>query len=213
MLGAVARPATISVPSIVAAGREIGLADLSLRAVADRLGVTRAALYRHVRGRAELEELVGEHILAENVLPPDQGGSLERYLEDFAVWLRDLCTDVPGLADYMARRFPRSTLTAHLMEQGVSVIAARGWTPTQSLFISSAVAGQAIAMVRSEQEATSYDDSPLPDPAVDALMEGQPLLAAAWPAFRAVAAETRFRWYMRCTIHGALVVAERDLSL
>ena len=50
-----------------------GLEALSLRRLAEALGVTPMSIYWHVRDKAELLELVGQAVLAEIELPPARG--------------------------------------------------------------------------------------------------------------------------------------------
>ena len=49
----VGRPPRISRQMIAEAAHQVGLDGLTLRAVADRLGVSIAALYHHVSGKGE----------------------------------------------------------------------------------------------------------------------------------------------------------------
>ena len=70
------RPPRISLETVLAAGLEIGLVDLSIAAVAERLGVTRTSVHRHVGSRRDLETLVGEHLVATAPLPGDSGAPL-----------------------------------------------------------------------------------------------------------------------------------------
>jgi AcrR family transcriptional regulator len=62
------RPPTISLDQVVAAAielaDEVGLASCTMRSVADRVGVTPMALYRHVRDKEHLLELVPDALLA-----------------------------------------------------------------------------------------------------------------------------------------------------
>jgi AcrR family transcriptional regulator len=51
---------------------EVGLDGLTMRRLAERLGVTAAALYRHVRSKEDLLELLAEEICAE-AREPDPG--------------------------------------------------------------------------------------------------------------------------------------------
>ena len=53
----VGRPPRVQAPDIIAAAIEIGLDKVTLKQVADRLGVGIATLYRHVRNRDELVRL------------------------------------------------------------------------------------------------------------------------------------------------------------
>ena len=73
------RPAQIDRAAILAASLELadeqGLAAVTMQAVADRLGVTPMALYRHVANKADLLDGVVESILLEVPLPdPAAGG-------------------------------------------------------------------------------------------------------------------------------------------
>lgn len=67
------RPPQISRPAIVEASLAIaderGLAGLTMQAVAERLGVTPMALYRHVDDKADLLDSVVEALLTELPLP------------------------------------------------------------------------------------------------------------------------------------------------
>jgi AcrR family transcriptional regulator len=69
----VGRPAQIDRTAVLAASLEVadeeGLAAVTMQAVADRLGVTPMALYRHVTNKADLLDGVVERILLEVPLP------------------------------------------------------------------------------------------------------------------------------------------------
>ena len=53
---------------------EVGLDELTMRRLADRLGVQAASLYRHVRNKDELLALLGDEISGEIPDPPTAGG-------------------------------------------------------------------------------------------------------------------------------------------
>jgi AcrR family transcriptional regulator len=84
----VGRPAQIDRASVLAASLQLadeqGLAAVTMQAVADRLGVTPMALYRHVTNKADLLDGVVESILLEVPLPdpkdawPDRLNALSR---------------------------------------------------------------------------------------------------------------------------------------
>jgi len=88
---AAGRKATLSVPVIVAAAIEVldeeGVAGLSMRRVADRLGTGAASLYAHVSGRDELLELVFDALVGQVKLEaPDPA----RWREQVHRLMRDL---------------------------------------------------------------------------------------------------------------------------
>ena len=82
------RPAIIDRDAVLATSLQLadeqGLAAVTMQAVADRLGVTPMALYRHVANKADLLDGVVESILLEVPLPdpaegwPDRLGALAR---------------------------------------------------------------------------------------------------------------------------------------
>jgi AcrR family transcriptional regulator len=84
----VGRPPQIDRPAVLAASVQVadeqGLAAVTMQAVADRLGVTPMALYRHVTNKADLLDGVVESILLEVPLPdphlpwPDRLSALAR---------------------------------------------------------------------------------------------------------------------------------------
>jgi AcrR family transcriptional regulator len=84
----VGRPAQIDRAGVLAASVQVadeqGLAAVTMHAVADRLGVTPMALYRHVANKADLLDGVVERILLEVPLPdpgdawPDRLSALAR---------------------------------------------------------------------------------------------------------------------------------------
>ena len=86
----------LSVDKVVAAAVELadaeGLAALSMRRVADRLGVGTMSLYTYVPGKAELLDLMLDTVLAEEARPDGAGGwrgGLElRAREDWALFHR-----------------------------------------------------------------------------------------------------------------------------
>lgn len=122
------RPPLIAVSDIVSAGRELGMRNLSINAVAARLGVSATALYRHISGRWELERLVGESLLAELEFVDDPARSVEDHLLAFGVSLHRFTLDNPGLATYMQVLFPRGEAGAQLLTDEIAALGRRGYT-------------------------------------------------------------------------------------
>jgi AcrR family transcriptional regulator len=81
----VGRPARIDRQAIAKAAHEVGLAGLTLKAVADRLGVSVGGLYHHVEGRDDLMRLATEYTVMRVKVPEDRG-------QHWAVWLREWAT-------------------------------------------------------------------------------------------------------------------------
>ena len=155
------RPPLIAVSDIVAAGRDLGMRDLSINAVAARLGVSATALYRHISGRWELERLVGESLLAELEFVDDPAGSVEDHLLAFGVSLHRYTLNNPGLATYMQVLFPRGEAGAKLLADEVAALGRRGYTAEGAALLSSSVAVLAIGLAAQHElkaEASGGDE-------------------------------------------------------
>lgn len=144
------RPRRIASDDIVRAGRGLGLTQLSMNAVADHLGVSSTALYRHVDGRWGLERLVGESILADIRLVDDPAQDTTEHLIRFGLQLRSALLDNPGLAAYVQTLFPRGEGGRRLLMAEVEALGHRGYPPDAAIVLSSAVASIAIGYAAGE---------------------------------------------------------------
>jgi len=83
-----------------------GVAALTMRTLATRLGVVPGALYRHVRNKEQLQDLVLDGVLAE--VDPNLDGSLPwtQQLKLLAHRLRDVLEGHPGVAGLLQLRDP-----------------------------------------------------------------------------------------------------------
>ncbi len=91
------RPPRISREMIAEAAHELGLDGLTLRAVADHLGVSIAALYHHVSGKDDLLRLAAELSATRVPLPEDRGQHWALWLHEWATYNRDAFIAQPGL--------------------------------------------------------------------------------------------------------------------
>jgi AcrR family transcriptional regulator len=103
----VGRPAQIDRAAVLAArppvGDEEGLTAVTMHAVADRLGVTPMALYRHVANKADLLDGVVETILLEVPLP-DPGDPWPARLGALARGTRMAALRHPGVFPLLLQR-------------------------------------------------------------------------------------------------------------
>ncbi|HET6951524.1 MAG TPA: TetR family transcriptional regulator [Acidimicrobiales bacterium] len=128
----VGRPPRISRQMIAEAAQELGLEGLTLRAVADRLGVSIAALYHHVSGKDELMRLAAEHSAAKVPLPRDRGQHWAVWLYEWAAYNRDAFVTEPGLlAQYVEGAISTESIArqvdvilAVLVRQGFTIVEA-----------------------------------------------------------------------------------------
>ncbi len=151
VVGLRGRARRIELDDIVRAGRDLGMARLSLNAVAAELGVSATALYRHVDGRWGLERVVGESLLADLELHTDPTHDLERHLLSFGLQIRDHVLAHPGLGTYMQTLFPRGDAGRRLMVRSVDDLLPFGYTPDVAVALASAVAGMSINYAVAEQ--------------------------------------------------------------
>ena len=93
----VGRPPRISRSMIAEAANEIGVENLTLKDVADHLGVSVAALYHHVSSKDELLRLAAEESTRAIALPVDRGQSWTQWLLEWATYNRAVFTAQPGL--------------------------------------------------------------------------------------------------------------------
>ncbi|MFD4366639.1 TetR/AcrR family transcriptional regulator [Rhodococcus sp. NPDC058521] len=152
------RPVAVRVDDIVRVGRQVGMARLSLAAVAAELGVSTPALYRHIDGRWELERLVGESLLADLELQDDPADGPQRHLFSFAMQLRDFVLARPGLATYMQVLFPRGASGRALLTTEMNMLTARGYAPQAAITLASAVASLTIGLIVAEERPAAAAD-------------------------------------------------------
>jgi AcrR family transcriptional regulator len=155
----VGRPARISREAIAEAANDIGLSDLTLRAVAERLGVSIASLYHHVEGKDDLLRLAAEYSASRTRVPRDEGQHWAVWLLEWALHNRDSFVAEPALldqfldgaisADVIADN--TDTILGRLVEQGFTV------TEAQSAYqlVSACALGSAVQAIRAKRAAAA----------------------------------------------------------
>jgi AcrR family transcriptional regulator len=109
-----------------------GVAALTMRTLATRLGVVPGALYRHVRNKEQLQDLVLDGVLAE--VDPTLDGSLPwtRQLELLAHRLRDVLEGHPGVAGLLQLRDPLGPHSLAVAEAFLRPLQAAGFGERQA---------------------------------------------------------------------------------
>ncbi|WP_049567169.1 TetR/AcrR family transcriptional regulator [Nonomuraea sp. SBT364] len=172
------RTAMFTLHDVVEAGMRIGLVELTMQKVADALGVTTAAVYRHVPSRSALESLVGEAILAELELVDDPAEPAAAHLVSFAAQLRRFTLGHPGTARYFLRLFPRGASGIRLLEQQITALGRRGYDPAAATVLSSAIATITLGVTVAEQERAALHGSAAEAEALAAMAASDLLLQA-----------------------------------
>lgn len=99
----VGRPARIDRDAIAEAVLTLGLDGISMKAVADHLGVSVPGLYHHVANRRELLLLAAERSMARVAPPEDRGQHWDEWLREWARHVYTSFVDAPEiLAHFMS---------------------------------------------------------------------------------------------------------------
>jgi len=110
--------------SIAASGAQA----LSMRALAARLGVVPGALYRHVRGKEQLHDLVLDAVLGEIDFRADAGTPWSARVAALAGRLRAILENHPGTAALLKTRDPLSPTSLALAEAFLAPLLEAGLT-------------------------------------------------------------------------------------
>jgi len=148
---------------IAAAAHQVGLAELTMKAVADQLDVSVASLYHHVDGKDDLLRLAAEYSAARVRKPTDHGQHWALWLLEWATHNRESFIAEPELlnqyiegaisADAMAENV--NAILGLLVRQGFSIREAQ----TAYELVSSCAIGSAVQALR-EQKALSRGQAP-----------------------------------------------------
>ncbi|SRR6266550_1472748 len=109
--------------SVIAAD---GVDGLSMRALATRLGVVPAALYRHVRNKEQLHDLILDGVLAEVDHQLDHSLAWTEQVKMLAHRLRTVLENHPGIAGLLKTRDPLGPHSLALAEAFLAPLHAAG---------------------------------------------------------------------------------------
>ena len=150
----VGRPPRISREQIAEAAVEIGLGELTLRAVAERLGVSIPALYHHVESKDDLVRLAADHAARRAVLPDDRGQHWALWLLEWARYNRDVFFADPALLGEYLRGGISLAAIAEREDVILGVLVRRGFTilEAESAYelVSSCAVGFAVNAIRDQ---------------------------------------------------------------
>lgn len=86
----VGRPRRLTLEQVLDAAVELGLEDLTMAAVAKRLGVGVAVLYSYVKSREELLRFAAIRAALQHGIPGDKGQHWAQYITDYACGLHEM---------------------------------------------------------------------------------------------------------------------------
>jgi TetR/AcrR family transcriptional regulator, tetracycline repressor protein len=111
----------------------VGAPSLTMRGLADRLGVVPGALYRHVRSKEQLQDLVLDAVLAEIDMRVDQSLDWAGQVTALAGRLRTVLEDHPGVAALLKSRDLISPHSLALAEAFLAPLHAAGLPARQAV--------------------------------------------------------------------------------
>jgi len=153
----IGRPAKLDRAMIARAVFEVGLDRVTMRAVAERLGVSVPGLYHHVEGRDDLMRLGAEYSAAQIQLPVDTGQHWTEWLLEWARYSHDAFVAQPALLG----QFLNGSLGVDRMLTAVDtmlgVLSRQGFSPEEALeayaLIGEVALGAAVSEIRAAESA------------------------------------------------------------
>jgi AcrR family transcriptional regulator len=144
-----------------------GVQALTMRRLADRLEVVPGALYRHVRNKQQLQDLVLDNVLAEVDVHLDPSLDWTDQLKVLAGRLRQVLEDHPGVAGILKTRDPLGPHSLALAEALLGPLVAAGFTDHQAGLAFFLLVDYTIGFAISST-ATSVNEQRVRDPATRA---------------------------------------------
>jgi AcrR family transcriptional regulator len=144
-----------------------GVAALTMRTLATRLGVVPGALYRHVRNKEQLHDLVLDGVLAEVDTDLDPSLPWTQQLKVLAQRLRAVLEDHPGVAGILKTRDPLGPHSLALAEALLAPLQAAGFPDRQASLAFFLLIDYTIGFAVSSPP-TSVNEQRLRDPATRA---------------------------------------------
>jgi AcrR family transcriptional regulator len=157
--GKVGRPARINRTAIAEAVLEIGLDGISMKTVADHLGVSVAGLYHHVGNRRELLVLAAEHSLSRVAAPEDTGQHWDEWLREWARHVYGSFVEQPEILVQFMNGGLRWEAMADVVDSVIQVLGRTGFDPTAAVAAFGTVAQCAVgAAVQDIRERAATDE-------------------------------------------------------
>jgi AcrR family transcriptional regulator len=142
---------------------EMGVANLSMTVLAERLGVTPMALYRHIRHKRDLIALVLDDVLSEIAVPgPDQGDWAER-LRLFHHDIVEALARLPGITDFFGE-MPQAPHASRLLAGYIDILLDSGITERQAILAYTTLYYLAIGSLFGDTRTRPQRSSPAANP-------------------------------------------------
>lgn len=192
------RPPQVTVDDIVDAALELGIEDLTMRDLADRLGVGLSTLYYHVGSREELVTLSADRLVARLELNFGDPKDWESTMRDAGYRLRRLFETTPGLAMSAVTNPAWGETVASVHEVACGYLVRAGFAPaTAWLAVRTMAEFVEDFVVRAEGHQAAGHTA-----LAHAAKQGHPTLQAAYRGLGDEERERRFAYGVDCLIRG-----------
>lgn len=145
------RPSSIDQESILEAAIALGVPNITMRAIAQRLGVSDAALYHHFPSRQALVAAVVDATVRGASFPKDRAQDWREWMTEFAGTLRALLLANPGSAAFAATSGPTSPEQVELVATAIGVFLRCGFSEAEAAMIYSLVTNFVISSVQIQE--------------------------------------------------------------
>jgi AcrR family transcriptional regulator len=137
---------------IARAAYEIGLDQVTMKAVAERLGVSVPGLYHHIKGRDDVIRLGAEYSAAQIQVPVDRGQHWTAWLLEWARYSHDAFVAQPALlGQFLNGSLGVERMVAHV-DAVVGVLTGHGFSPREAVdaydLVSECALGAAVSEIR-----------------------------------------------------------------
>ena len=151
----IGRPARIDRAMIARAAYEVGLDHVTMKAVADHLGVSVPGLYHHVQGRSDLMQLGAEYSAAQLQLPVDHGQHWSVWLIEWATYSYDAFVAQPALLTQFLNGSLGIDRMVNNLDIVIGVLSRQGFGPSEAVeaygLMTDCALGCAVAEIRESQ--------------------------------------------------------------
>lgn len=125
------RPPRVNAQAIIGAALEIGLENVTLKQVADRLGVAMATLYRHVRNRDDMVRLAAFQLMLQRRIPQQSNGHWTELATRYAETLYETFLAEPQLIGQLLKGELGPHAEVDVLEHFIGAMAKHGFNPLE----------------------------------------------------------------------------------
>jgi AcrR family transcriptional regulator len=141
------RPPRIDQPAIAAAVLEIGAENVTMRRVAEHLGISLPGLYHHVKNQDDLLRLATESALVNSPPPRYTGEHWATWMRSYASYIRTVLASEPALVEKFVTGGVRDDTEMECNGDAVEALAEHGLAPDDAMAVWAAVSAMAIGSV------------------------------------------------------------------